>query len=73
VFKFGGRPDFFHTLMFPSGNVFLYYTLRTICNSSLGVWKNTLFVCLFVYLFFCSRKKNEKNKRKWKKNIVLSC
>jgi len=39
----------------------------------LGVWKNTLFVCLFVYLFFCSRKKNEKNKRKWKKNIVLSC
>jgi hypothetical protein len=35
------------------GNVFLYYTLKAMCNSSLGVWKNTLSVCLFVCLFIC--------------------
>jgi uncharacterized membrane protein SirB2 len=56
VFKFGGCPGLFHTLMFLSGNVFLYYTLQKMCNSSLGLWKNTLFVCLFVYLSFCTRK-----------------
>jgi hypothetical protein len=33
------------------GNVFLYYTLWTMCDSSLGVWKKHS-VCLFVY-FFC--------------------
>jgi len=31
------------------GNVFLYYTLWTMCDSSLGVWKNTLSVCLFIF------------------------
>jgi len=41
VFKFGGRSSLFHTLIFffffTSGNVFLYYTLSAMCNSSLGV------------------------------------
>jgi len=32
------------------GNVFLYYTLWTKYNSSLGVWKNTMSIC---WLFIC--------------------
>jgi hypothetical protein len=52
----------FHTSMFPYFcNVFLHYTLRTMCNSSLGVWKNILsfcwFVCLFIIAYFFFKKK----------------
>jgi hypothetical protein len=47
-----------------SSNVFLYYTLRTMCNSSLGVWKNTLSVCLFIFICpFCSKKKKKRKKK----------
>jgi hypothetical protein len=60
VFKFGGRLAFFILKCFlPFGNVFLYYTLRKMCNSSLGVFKERHIVCLFVcfYLSICSKKK----------------
>jgi hypothetical protein len=64
VFKFGGRPAFFTPRCFlPSGNVFLYYTLRTMCNSSLWVWKDTIYlfvlICLFVFNMFVKKKKKK--------------
>jgi hypothetical protein len=39
-------------------NLFLYYTLWTMCDSSLGVWKHNLSVCLFIFicLFYYSKK-----------------
>jgi hypothetical protein len=49
VSKFGRLPSFFTPLRFlTSGNVLLYYTLRAMCNSSLGVWKT---LCLFIFVF----------------------
>jgi hypothetical protein len=68
VSKFGRLPSFFTPLRFlTSGNVLLYYTLRAMCNSSLGVWKT---LCLFIFVFviiiiifclFVQKKKKKKN------------
>jgi hypothetical protein len=72
VSKFGRLPSFFTPLRFlTSGNVLLYYTLRAMCNSSLGVWKTLcLFIFVFViiiffFVFLCKKKMK-------KKKIVLS-
>jgi hypothetical protein len=44
---------------FPSSNVFLHYTLRTMCNSSLGgMEKHSAHLFVYLYLSFCSKKKN---------------
>jgi pilus assembly protein TadC len=75
VFKFGRLPSFFTPWRFlTSGNVLLYYTLRAMCNSSLGVWKTLcllifvfVIICLFLFVF-CAKKKNEK---KIKKNYAM--
>jgi hypothetical protein len=41
----------------------IYYTLRAMCNSSLGVWKNTLSMYIYFYLPFCAKKIQKKKKK----------
>jgi hypothetical protein len=54
VFKFRGRLGLFHTSNFPS--LLVTYTLMTMCNSSLEVWKTLcLSVCLFLVVFLFSK------------------
>jgi hypothetical protein len=73
VFKFGGLPGLFSHLgfSFPSTNVFIHYTLRTMCNSSLRVWKNTMFICLFIFscLFILNILKKKNVVAKFELNI----
>jgi hypothetical protein len=54
VLKFGGHLGLFHTLTFPSGNVFLYYTLKENVQFKFGgMEKYFVYLFLFLFVYFC--------------------
>jgi hypothetical protein len=69
--SFGDALAFFTLRCFlTSGNVFLYYTLRTML---IQVWRYRKTLCLFVCLFICHFVPENFQKIKIQKNIVMCC